>query len=102
MGNKIFRKDDLIERYAELTGASKSASKEQLNAAINVLKQVVIEEGGFDYRGFIKIETKLRKPFLTRNPKTGVEVQVPAEWVPKVKISETFKREINEYKENEK
>lgn len=102
MEKKIPRKDELVDRYAEATGTSKRASKAQVNATIDVLKQAIIEDGGFDFHGFMKVETKLRDSFLTRNPKTGETVEVPAEWIPKAKISETLKREINEYKENQK
>ena len=58
---------------------------------IAAVQKAVIEEGGVDFYGFMKIEKVLKPASKAKNPATGEEIDVPEKFVPKAKFSSRFK-----------
>lgn len=91
----MLKKNDLIERYAQDMEVSKKDATIAVEKVINLIKTGVVEDGGVDIYGFVKLERIYKKACEKRNPRTGEMGHVDAKFVPKVKFSSAFKREVN-------
>lgn len=91
----MLKKNDLIDKYAQDMKVSKKNATIAVEKVIDLIKNGVIEDGGVDIYGFIKIEKQFKGASTAKNPKTGEVVVVPAKNVPKAKFSAAFKREVN-------
>lgn len=66
-----YLKRDVVNGVAEQTGLSKRESGELLEVVIDVIKGLVKKDGDvLDIQQFIKIEKKMDKPRIYRNPRT--------------------------------
>lgn len=92
----MWKKTDLIERYAQEMETSKKDAATVIEKVIDLLKEGIKEEDGVDLYGFVKFEKQYKEACEKRNPRTGEMVHVDAKYVPKAKFSTAFKREINE------
>lgn len=91
----MLKKNDLVERYAHDMEVSKKDATLAVEKVIDLIKTGVVEDGGVDIYGFMKIEKVHKEAGTARSPKTGETVEVPAKDVPKAKFSSAFKREVN-------
>lgn len=91
----MLKKIDLVERYAKDMECSKKDATVVVEKVIELIKTGVIEDGGVDIYGFMKLEKVHKEAGTARSPKTGETVKVPAKDVPKCKFSAAFKREVN-------
>ena len=91
----MVKKNDLVERYAQDMEVSKKDAALAVEKVIDLIKTGVVEDGGVDIYGFMKIEKVHKEAGTARSPKTGETVEVPAKDVPKAKFSVAFKREVN-------
>ena len=91
----MLKKNDLVERYAQDMEVSKKDAALAVEKVIDLIKTGVVEDGGVDIYGFMKIEKVHKEAGTARSPKTGETVEVPAKDVQKAKFSAAFKREVN-------
>lgn len=91
----MLKKNDLVERYAQDMEVTKKDATLAVEKVIDLIKTGVVEDGGVDIYGFMKIEKVHKEAGTARSPKTGETVEVPAKDVPKAKFSTAFKREVN-------
>lgn len=87
-------KEQLVRKYAELTGASLKDSKTAIDATVNSIIALLEEEGSVSIWGFGSFELVEKAEGVARNPKTGEEVIVPAHKKLKVKMSDSLKKKL--------
>ena len=87
----MINKELFIAKYAEMHETSKAQAKIIVNNMIETMQSAVIEDGGVDFYGFMKIE-KFTQPARERlNPTTGEKFISPEKFIPKAKFSSRFK-----------
>ena len=91
----MIKKDDFVKMMAAETGKSQRECKENLELVIDMIQKAVIEDGGVDFYGFMKIEKVHKEAGTARSPQTGETIVVPEKDVPKVKFSTRFKKAVN-------
>lgn len=87
-------KEQLVRKYAELTGASLKDSKTAIDATVNSIIALLEEEGSVSIWGFGSFELVEKAESVARNPKNGEEVIVPAHKKLKVKMSDSLKKRL--------
>lgn len=70
-------KNDLISRIAKETNLTQKRVGEILDAILNSIVEVVIEEGSITFTNFGKFEKRVRKERKGVNPKTGDLILIP-------------------------
>lgn len=87
----MINKETFTRNLAAETGRTIKECKEFTEDFIAAVQKAVIEEGGVDFYGFMKIEKVLKPASKAKNPATGEEIDVPEKFVPKTKFSSRFK-----------
>ena len=84
-------KNELIESVAGETELTKADCQRVIDAMLDVTKKVV--KKGEDVRlvGFGTFGKTKRKARIGRNPQTGQEIKIKAQWVPKFRPGKDFK-----------
>jgi nucleoid DNA-binding protein len=70
-------KSDLVEKVIEETGLPKPKAQEAVNALFEGMKTALLDGERIELRGFGVFQVKDRKRGIGRNPKTGIEVEIP-------------------------
>ena len=70
-------KSDLVEKVMEEAGLPKPKAQEAVNALFKGMKEALLRGERIELRGFGVFQVKDRKRGVGRNPKTGVEVEIP-------------------------
>jgi len=70
-------KSDLVEKVMAETGLSKPEAQKAVNALFEGMKEALLAGERIELRGFGVFQVKDRKRGIGRNPKTGVEVEIP-------------------------
>lgn len=84
-------KADLIDRLAKQANISKNMSEQFLNTALQIIQSSVSAGEEVKIVGFGTFDRSARKARKGRNPKTGVEVTIPATTVPRFRPGKDFK-----------
>lgn len=91
----MLNKDGFVKMMATETGKSQRECKENLELVIDMIQKAVIEDGGVDFYGFMKIEKVHQPEKERRNIQTGEMMMCAAKDVPKAKFSSRFKKAVN-------
>ena len=83
--------NSFIRKYAELHSIPMTQARAEIERFENAFKEITVESGGVDLRGFIKSEVVDVPAKKGRNPKTGETIDIPAKKVVKVKVASKFK-----------
>ena len=83
--------NSFIRKYAELHSIPMTQARAEIERFESAFKEITVESGGIDLRGFIKSEVVNVPAKKCRNPKDGSTIDVPAKKVVKIKISSKFK-----------
>ena len=75
-------KEQLVERVAERTGATKKDAMEVLNTALDHIAAALTHGDKVTLVGFGTFLTRKRKARDGRNPQTGAKIKIPAKRVP--------------------
>lgn len=87
----MINKETFTRNLAAETGRTIKECKEFTEDFIAAVQKAVIEEGGVDFYGFMKIE-KVTQPARERvNPATGDKIMCEEKEIPKAKFSSRFK-----------
>jgi len=70
-------KSDLVERVMQASGLPKPKASEAVNALFEGMKSALLRGERIELRGFGVFQVKDRKRGIGRNPKTGLEVEIP-------------------------
>ena len=83
--------NSFIRKYAELHSIPMTQARAEIERFENAFKEITVESGGVDLRGFIKSEVVNVPAKKGRNPKTGATIDIAPKKVVKIKISSKFK-----------
>ena len=83
--------NSFIRKYAELHSMPMTQARAEIERFESAFKEITVESGGIDLRGFIKSEVVNVPAKKGRNPKTGETIDIAPKKVVKIKISSKFK-----------
>ena len=83
--------NSFIRKYAELHSIPMTQARAEIERFESAFKEITVESGGIDLRGFMKSEVVNVPAKKGRNPKDGSIIDVPAKKVVKIKVSSKFK-----------
>ena len=83
--------NSFIRKYAELHSIPMTQARAEIERFENAFKEITVESGGVDLRGFIKSEVVDVPAKKGRNPKTGATIDIAPKKVVKIKVSSKFK-----------
>lgn len=88
--------NSFIRKYAELHSIPMTQARAEIERFENAFKEITIESGGIDLRGFMKSEVVDVPAKKGRNPKTGATIDIAPKKVVKIKVSSKFKNMMEE------
>ena len=83
--------NSFIRKYAELHSIPMTQARAEIERFESAFKEITVESGGIDLRGFIKSEVVNVPAKKGRNPKTGETIDIAPKKVVKIKVSSKFK-----------
>lgn len=83
--------NSFIRKYAELHSIPMTQARAEIERFESAFKEITVESGGVDLRGFIKSEVVNVPAKKGRNPKTGETIDIAPKKVVKVKVASKFK-----------
>ena len=83
--------NSFIRKYAELHSIPMTQARAEIERFESAFKEITVESGGIDIRGFIKSEVVDVPAKKGRNPKTGATIDIAPKKIVKIKISSKFK-----------
>ena len=83
--------NSFIRKYAELHSIPMTQVRAEIERFESAFKEITVESGGIDLRGFMKSEVVDVPAKKGRNPKTGATIDIAPKKVVKIKISSKFK-----------
>lgn len=84
---------DIIKSMATKTDLTQDKCRDALDAFLSIIKENIADGNEVKIAGFGTFGTSERSARKSRNPKTGVEIEVPAKIVPKFTFGRKFKEE---------
>lgn len=92
----MVKKQDLVNKYADVKGLTKKDAGEVIDTVFDLIKEAIVKDGGLDIYGFGKFEVVQRAERKGRNPQTGQEITIKASKAPKFKPAKALKDAINQ------
>ena len=83
--------NSFIRKYAELHSIPMTQARAEIERFESAFKEITVESGGIDLRGFMKSEVVNVPAKKGRNPKDGSIIDIPAKKIVKIKVSSKFK-----------
>ena len=83
--------NSFIRKYAELHSIPMTQARAEIERFESAFKEITVESGGIDLRGFMKSEVVDVPAKKGRNPKTGETIDIAPKKVVKIKVSSKFK-----------
>ena len=83
--------NSFIRKYAELHSIPMTQARAEIERFESAFKEITVESGGIDLRGFMKSEVINVPAKKGRNPKTGETIDIAPKKVVKIKVSSKFK-----------
>ena len=83
--------NSFIRKYAELHSIPMTQARAEIERFESAFKEITVESGGVDLRGFMKSEVVNVPAKKGRNPKTGATIDIAPKKVVKIKISSKFR-----------
>lgn len=94
-------KADIVDILAEGTGLTKIETAAVVDGIIATISYSLKKGEPVDLRGFGRFHTVNRAPRVGRNPKTGIEVPIPARRMPVFRVSKHLRDFVNAPSEDE-
>ena len=88
-------KADIVDILAEGTGLTKIETAAVVDGIIAIISYALKKGEPVDFRGFGRFHTVDRAPRVGRNPKTGIEVPIPARKMPVFRVSKHLRDFVN-------
>ena len=83
--------NSFIRKYAELHSIPMTQARAEIERFESAFKEITVESGGIDLRGFMKSEVVNVPAKKGRNPKTGETIDIAPKKIVKIKGSSKFK-----------
>lgn len=93
-------KADLVKKISKDTGILRKDVAIVVDAFLESVQDTLEEGNHIEIRGFGTYKLKVRKARTGRNPKTNIEVPVPARVVPVFKFSPALKESVGQANDN--
>lgn len=91
----MVNKKYFIEKYANLRGITKTAASVEVNAFLEVLEDVIVEDEGVNFVGFGKFEIVEVPEHIGVNPRTQEPMTIPKNFRVKFNVGKMLKDRIN-------
>ena len=88
-------KSDIVDIISSSVGLTKVETEAVVNGFMETVIDAMKRGENIELRGFGSFKVVQRAQRVARNPKTNVEVIVPEQYVPVLKISKDFKIAVN-------
>lgn len=88
-------KASITNNVYERVGVTKKEAAEYVNAVFETMKQTLEDGEEVKISGFGKFEVRQKGERIGRNPRTGEPIPIPARKVPRFKVSQVLKDELN-------
>ena len=89
-------KKEFVEVYAAKGNfETKAEAEKKLDTVLNLFEEILIKGDDINFVGWGKFEVKDTPARVGRNPKTGVEVEIPAKKVVKFKAGKTLADKVD-------
>jgi len=88
------KKADLVSMVAEMADSTKVMAEKIVNGIFGTITEELSNGGQVDVSGFGKFIAMKRAARTARNPRTGEEVAVPEQMVPKFKPAKALKDSV--------
>ena len=83
--------NSFIRKYAEIHYIHMTKARAEIERFESSFKEITVESGGIDLRGFMKSEVVDVTAEKGRKPKTGATIDIAPKQVVKIKVSSNFK-----------
>jgi integration host factor subunit beta len=77
------------------TNLSRKEAERVLDIFFNAIADTLVKGDRVEIRGFGSFTVNNYKPYMGRNPKTGVRIQVPSKKLPFFKVGKELKERVN-------
>ena len=84
-------KSDLINAVKDEADLSRKDAEKVVETFFNTVTDIITEGERVEIRGFGSFTVKEYKPYVGRNPKTGVQIEVPPKKLPFFKVGKELK-----------
>ncbi|MBI9084034.1 MAG: integration host factor subunit beta [Desulfobacterales bacterium] len=84
-------KSDLINAVKDEADLSRKDAEKVVETFFNTVTNIITEGERVEIRGFGSFTVKEYKPYVGRNPKTGVQIKVPPKKLPFFKVGKELK-----------
>lgn len=88
-------KAGIVNQVYERVGVTKKEAAEYVDTVFQAMKDVLSDGEEVKISGFGKFEVRQKGERIGRNPRTGVEIMIPERKVPRFKVSQVLKDELN-------
>jgi len=88
-------KADIVEIISQSTGITKVETEAVVKGFLDTIIDAMKKGENIELGGFGSFKVVKRAKRIARNPKTNEEVIVPEQFMPVLKISKDFKKEVN-------
>ena len=89
-------KAGIVDSVYERVGVSKKEAMEYVEAVFETMKETLESGDSIKVSGFGKFEVREKGKRIGRNPRTGVEIEIPERRVLRFKVSQVLKDELND------
>jgi integration host factor subunit beta len=88
-------RSDLINSLKEEAALSRKDAEKIVDAFFQTISDTLAEGERVEIRGFGSFTVKDYKPYVGRNPKTGVQIEVPSKKLPFFKVGKELKERVD-------
>ena len=88
-------RSDLINALKDKSSLNRKDAEKAVNTIFNEISDTLANGDRVEIRGFGSFMVKDYKPYVGRNPKTGVKIKVPSKKLPFFKVGKGLRDTIN-------
>lgn len=88
-------KSGVIEMLAERGGVTLAQSEEIVRKVCDLMRDVLVDGGRIEIRGFGSFDVEHYDGYEGRNPKTGEKINVPPKKLPSFKVGKELKERVD-------
>jgi len=95
-GGQALTKKDIVRTISEETGLTQQQTKDVVQRTFDAIIEALASERRIELRNFGVFEVKQRAARTARNPRTGVQVDVPEKFVVTFKPGKEMEARVND------
>jgi len=101
-GGLALTKKDIVRTISEETGLTQQQTKDVVQRTFDAIIEALASQRRIELRNFGVFEVKQRAARMARNPRTGVQVDVPEKFVVTFKPGKEMEARVNDPVDNKK